>query len=243
MENDVESPVPELNKKASPMSAPPPSSGFQKLKGYVGVLVVLVIAGFFFSPSDSRRTLGYQINYSKSYIQNTILSEHVSLNWRTQFVKTAMKPIYRCNRANGSLKSYPESTTARSVLEACDRFESLHPYGQGRSRVLEIDNEYQMRFDKLSDLRVVARNQQGLGEAQTPVPTPEMYELDQQLVQTMDKNIEQIRLELSNLNLAAHALLLALTGLGLWYRRGIGAVLLAPFGWMFSLGKGVHEKI
>ena len=228
---------------AGPSAASSQTTRLEKFKGYVGVFVVLLIAGFLLFPSDSRWTLGYQINFSKSYIENTHLSELVALNWRTRYVDAAMEPIYECNRSISLKKSYPEATTERRVLEGCDRFESLHPYGVGRSRVLEIDAGYQASYDKLSELRAQAQKEQRLDAGKTPFPTPEMTELEKQLVETMDKNIQTILMQLYNLNLAAHGSVLLLAGLCLWYRRSLGAILLAPFAWMISIGKGVHEKI
>jgi hypothetical protein len=94
-------------------------------------------------------------------------------------------------------------------------------------------------------LREEANVSQGMKSKglQQPVSTPEMISIAERLEEPRKKLVQDSAKRLVLINNISHALLLVLALFGIRFREVIGMILLAPFGWIFSVTKKAHQKV
>lgn len=252
--NNTENQIPavEADKVASgPLPAATPYK--QKVRGYVGLFVVLSICGVLLSQESPNRQ---NFPLKTSYTSTTVLSNIVALNWRTPFVKGPEQIMDFCRRSEEYAKQTYLKTKdeiAQNVQQMRKNCDPLHMFIEGRpalDMLLKADPLYWDKIEAYKAAKENARIAAGLKEGDTPNTTKEMWALVEPLSNTYDIVLNDARNWLHRVNLAAHITVIFTMLFGIWCRRGVGAVLLAPFGWLFSLGKGgikvaktVHKNI
>lgn len=219
---------------------------FVKAKRYAGLFAVIALTVLLLAPSD--RT---DFPIRGSYIASTNLSHLVGQNWRAKFVKMPTEYQRACKQAEVRAKSpYSARQDMQSAINTCDPIHFLFLHGPAQEHALYVDSNYWDYIDEYSELAKVAREKQGIGQYDSPRPTPAMIAVVKKLTTIVDDMIPKARSWLVNMNLFAHLALAVFTFLGVRFREGVGAVLLAPIGWIFSIGKGsveiakeVHKKV
>jgi hypothetical protein len=201
---------------------------------------------------------------NESYHHKTVLSDFViALSQGDAWeVKSAGEYIVGCETAKRSVSAdgrdlstkallanierlppNERKTAAQLILDAC-----APPFlasSTNHERALEIEPKYWALVQKYQELRKEARIAQGLKAEglQQPVPTPEMVSISERLEEIRKPLVQGSAKRLIAINGIVHVVVVVLIGIGIWFRRSVGWAILAPFGWVFSGAKKVHEKI
>lgn len=139
------------------------------------------------------------------------------------------------------LPPYEKKKAEQRILDACGLY-----YLSARSslnRVKEVEPKYLDLTHRFNQLSKEARAIQGLTEENQPSPTAEMVLITRKIENIRDQLVQEAANRLVVTNGVAHVLLVILVGVGIWLRGRVGWVLLAPFAWLLSSAKKVHEKI
>jgi hypothetical protein len=223
-----------------------PSILLQKTKGYIGLILISSIAGVLLSPTSTRTELSYAV-FESGYIYKTKLTVPLGENWRVPFVQKSRIYNIKCsvlqksdsNLKDGSVKKPYEWADAECKTPGYQIYKSEKAFDMA----FQAEPDIVALTDKFAELREDAVRDQKIPASYAPQYTPEMLEVRQRLVDVMKPIAERAIGWLLLVNVMAHLAVVLLAALGIWYRHAIGTVVLAPFGWIFSLGKGIHRKI
>jgi hypothetical protein len=234
----------------------------------LGLIAVIWLAYVLLSPRSGFRVLGISAADPRSFILNksyhhkTVLSDLViALNQGDAWeVKMAGEYIERCETAKRSMSAdgrdlsteallanierlppHERKKAAQLILDAC-----APPFlasSKNHERALSIEPKYWDLVRRYQELREEANIGQGLEGLQQPVPTPEMVSITERLEEIRKPLVQESANRLIAINGVAHVVVVVLIGIGIWFRRSVGWAILAPFSWVFSGAKKVHDKI
>lgn len=246
------------------------STTLQKAQRYLGLIAVVWLAYVLLSPRSGFGVLGISAANPRSFILNesyhhkTVLSDFViALNQGDAWeVKSAGEYIVGCETAKRSVSADGRNLSTEALLSNIERLPPNErkkaaqlildacapPFlasSTNHERALEIEPKYWDFVQRYQELRKEARIAQGLKSEglQQPVPTPEMVSISERLEEIRKPLVQGSATRLIAINGIVHVLVVVLIGIGIWFRRSVGWAILAPFGWVFSGAKKVHEKI
>jgi len=231
--------------ETSPAETQPPDTSFRKFKRYVGLAAAIgfLIAAFF--QVDDRR-LGRRASVLDKTVVNAIVwqGERVQFSSRVDYAALACESSKR----ELALKYKPSMQDAQNVFNICDSTNVFWPAGGALARLMAADPLHLDKVGEYMKLRDEAKAAQRVdGAYNSPMPTPEMIELGNELTRTVEKVRQADIRWLERMNLLAHLAALALGILGIAWRERVGGLLLSPF-IAFSRGgakaaKGIHERV
>lgn len=265
--NEID-PIPSQNKPASEVETAWKKSAIQKTHSYVGLIVVLGLAYGLLSQTtdpffmDGSFPSPRSLILNKSYHHKTVLSNLVLMGYKSDSLEVAYGGEHFNNCEDAKRTISPEgldllskvlsSNTERlppvdgkasvqMYLDACSLYE-LQTSG-GLERAQKLDPMYWDYEKQFRELKNEAQIRQGLTKKQQPVPTAEMKSVAKKLEKIGNQVVIDAAQHLEGANNIAHVVVVFLIGLGIWCRRGLGRAILAPFGWMLSGAKKVHETV
>ncbi len=231
--------------EGTPTETQPPVTTFRKFQRYVGLAAAIGFLILAFSQVDERR-LGRNASVLDKTVVNAILwrGDRVRFNNNVEYV------ALKCDRVKREFtwKYKPTKQDAQNVINACDPSGNFWPAGNTLARLMAADPLHLDKVGEYMKLSKEAKAAQGVeGEYNSPMPTPEMTKLGEELYRTVE-NVRQAGIRwMERMNLLAHLVALALGLLGIAWRERLGGLLLSPITAFFRGGakaaKGIHERV
>lgn len=242
------------------------SATLQKGYGYVGLIAIFLLAYWLLSPKNmyfEANPRPYILN--EKYYHKTMLSELVIFfNWGNAYeVKSAGNQFLACEDAKKSVSNgeiHPsEETVIANIDRLSERSEKVKalklllsacatPYivsSENIKRALMLEPAYGNLVKRHQELQKKAETLQG-----TTFNKENYYEFAREMVsiyERLDKIrrplVERSMNQLIVINGIAHVMILIFLGLGIYFRRDFGRLLLTPFRWIFVIMRKFHQKI